>query len=211
MAPGPAGALRGESQAARSPPPPLGQPLRLPGRGEWPGASRRSQALRSRQALCSRSRTGAPAAARRGGAGARGAQRDCSRGTSPTHQPSQSSCRGIPAASRRARIPDRPRRGRTTRRLSGARQGSVSAFSLSPALPAGSGRGPLGAVKHTPRAFVPGVPVARPLSTGLGSAGSAAFSSGRGGAAARTRARWRSRRAIASAVASGDGGREEGW
>lgn len=67
MAAGPAGAQRGESQTARSPPPPLGRPLSRPGRGEWPGASRRSRALRRLPALCSRAHTGAVAEARTGG------------------------------------------------------------------------------------------------------------------------------------------------
>lgn len=92
--------------------------------------------------------------------------------------------------------PGARRRGRTTRRRSGVRRGSASAFLLSPALPA--------------RSFVPGVPVAPPQLAGHGSAASAV--SPRGQAALRREPRTLEvgQGGRDSAVASGAGGRVEG-
>lgn len=92
--------------------------------------------------------------------------------------------------------PGARRRGWTTRRQSGARRGSASAFPLPPALPA--------------RSFVPAVPVVLTQPAGRWAAGSAVFTPGPGGEAARAahpggRAGWSRLRSC-----FGGGGRVEG-
>lgn len=148
VAPGPAGARRGESQAARSPPPPLGQPLRLPGRGEWPHASRRSPALRSRRALCSRARNEAQPR-REEAVRERGARKGpAAAGQRPPSSRRRAAAAGAPSP----RSGPAPRSAKKTGRRSGARRGSASAFPLTLTLPARSSRGPPGAVEGAPRA-----------------------------------------------------------
>lgn len=209
MSPGAAGEQRGESQAARSPPPPLVRPLRRPGRGEWPGASRRSQALRSQPALCSRARNWGSIAARGGGAGARGARRAAIRGTAPSSSPAEQpplEPRSHAEGPRPAALPGGERRG------GGVAPGEVArALSPSPLpFPLGPPRPASGGESRAQRLCAwgsrgPATPRGARVSGVCGS-----LSSGRGGAAAKTRPRRRSRRVV-GAPQLFRGRAEEAW
>ena len=134
--------------------------------------------------------------------------RDSVRPAASGQRPPSSLRRAAAAGAPQPRSGPAPRSAKRTRRRSGARRGSASAFPLSLALPARSSRGPPGAVEGASRAFVPEVPVAPPQPAGHGSEGAAALSSRRGRAAARTRACWRSRPVVVTPQSfRGAGGR----